>query len=66
VAVHLDVADSPSRARAFSLLRGFGVASEIRTYQRRAFDGATRYQLHVAGDEHACRCCTKRASSAHG
>jgi cell division protein WhiA len=53
VAVHLDVADSAVARRAFTLLRGFGVASEIRTYQRRAFDGATRYQLHVAGDERA-------------
>jgi cell division protein WhiA len=53
VAVHLDVAESAVARRAFSLLRDFGVASEIRTYQRRAFDGATRYQLHVAGDEHA-------------
>jgi DNA-binding protein WhiA len=53
VAVHLDVAHSSVARRAFSLLRGFGVASEIRTYQRRAFEGATRYQLHVAGDEHA-------------
>src|SRR5919199_5568451 len=53
VAVHLDVADSAVARRAFSLLRGFGVSSEIRTYQRRAFDGGTRYQLHVAGDEHA-------------
>jgi cell division protein WhiA len=53
VSVHLDVADSAVARRAFSLLRGFGVASEIRTYQRRAFDGGTRYQLHVAGDEHA-------------
>jgi len=53
VAVHLDVADSSVARRAFSLLRAFGVASEIRTYQRRAFDGATRFQLHVAGDEHA-------------
>ena len=53
VAVHLDVADSSVARRAFSLLRGFGVASEIRTYQRRAFEGATRYQLHVAGDERA-------------
>jgi DNA-binding protein WhiA len=53
VAVHLDVAESAVARRAFSLLRGFGVSSEIRTYQRRAFDGATRYQLHVAGDEHA-------------
>src|SRR5205807_1257598 len=31
----------------------FGVKSELRTYRRRAFEGATRYQLHVAGDEHA-------------
>jgi len=53
IALHLDVADSAVARRAFSLLRGFGVASEIRTYQRRAFDGATRYQLHVAGDERA-------------
>jgi DNA-binding protein WhiA len=53
VAVHLDVADSAVARRAFSLLRSFGVASEIRTYQRHAFDGATRYQLHVAGDERA-------------
>lgn len=53
VAVHLDVAESAVARRAFSLLRGFGVSSEIRTYQRHAFDRATRYQLHVAGDEHA-------------
>ena len=53
VSVHLDVADSAVARRAFSLLRGFGVGSEIRTYQRRAFDGGTRYQLHVTGDEHA-------------
>jgi hypothetical protein len=53
VSVHLDVADSAVARRAFSLLRSFGVASEIRTYQRRAFAGGTRYQLHVAGDEHA-------------
>jgi len=53
VGVHLDVAESAVARRAFSLLRGFGMSSEIRTYRRRAFDGATRYQLHVAGDEHA-------------
>ena len=53
IAVHLDVADPAVARRAFSLLRGFGVSSEIRTYKRRAFDGATRYQLHVPGDEHA-------------
>ena len=53
VGVHLDVASSAVARRAFSLLRAFGVASEIRTYRRRAFDRATRYQLHVAGDAHA-------------
>jgi len=53
VAVHLDVANSAVARRAFSLLRGFGVRSEIRTYRRRALEGETRYQLHVAGDEHA-------------
>jgi cell division protein WhiA len=53
VAVHLDVAESSVARRAFSLLRDFGVPSEIRTYSRRAFDRATRYQLHVAGNEHA-------------
>ena len=53
VSVHLDVGDPAVARRAFSLLRGFRVASEIRTYSRRAFDGGTRYQLHVAGDEHA-------------
>ncbi len=53
VSVHLDVANSAVARRAFSLLRAFGVASEIRTYRRRAFEGRTRYQLHVAGDERA-------------
>jgi cell division protein WhiA len=49
VAVHLDVSSSGVARRAFSLLRSFGIASEIRTYRRRAFDRATRYELHVAG-----------------
>jgi cell division protein WhiA len=53
VALHLDVAESAVARRAFTLLRGFGVSSEIRTYRRRAFESATRYQLHVAGDERA-------------
>jgi DNA-binding protein WhiA len=53
VAVHLDLASSATARRAFSLLRGFGVPSEIRTYQRRAFDKATRYQLHVEGADRA-------------
>jgi DNA-binding protein WhiA len=53
VAVHLDVAASAVARRAFSLLRDLGVRSEIRTYRRHAFDRATRYQLHAAGDETA-------------
>jgi DNA-binding protein WhiA len=53
VDVHLDVASSAVARRAFRLLRDQGVASEIRTYSRRAFDRATRYQLHVAGDARA-------------
>jgi DNA-binding protein WhiA len=47
VAVHLDLASSAAARRAFALLRNLGVRSEIRTYRRRAFEQATRYQLHV-------------------
>ena len=49
VDVHVDLVSSGVARRAFSLLRAFGVDSEIRTYQRQAFDHATRYQLHVEG-----------------
>jgi cell division protein WhiA len=49
VTVHVDVSSSAVTRRAFRLLRGLGVAAEIRTYRRRAFDRATRYQLHVPG-----------------
>jgi cell division protein WhiA len=51
--LHLDLAESAAARRAFSLLRSFRIASEIRTYRRHAFDGATRYQLVVGGGEHA-------------
>ena len=53
VALHLDLATSGVARRAFSLLRQLGIRSEIRTYSRRSFDRATRYQLHVSGDEAA-------------
>jgi cell division protein WhiA len=53
VDVHLDVSSSTVARRAFALLRAVGVTSEIRTYPRRAFDKATRYQLHVEGSEEA-------------
>ena len=38
VALHLDLVSSAVARRAFALLRAFGVDSEIRTYQRAAFD----------------------------
>jgi DNA-binding protein WhiA len=53
--VHLDVSEPAVARRAFGLLRSFGVETEIRTYRRRAFDGATRYQLHVPGDARALK-----------
>ena len=53
LSVHLDLGSSAVARRAFALLRGFGVASEIRTYRRRAFDRPTRYQLHVDIDDRA-------------
>jgi DNA-binding protein WhiA len=53
VALHLDLTSSAVARLAFALLRAFGVDSEIRTYQQHAFARATRYQLHVAGGEHA-------------
>jgi DNA-binding protein WhiA len=53
VGVHLDLAGSAVARRAFALLRDVGVRSEIRTYVRRSFDRATRYQLHVDVDDRA-------------
>jgi hypothetical protein len=52
-ALHLDVASGAVARRAFALLREEGIRSEIRTYRRRAFDRATRYQLHVEGGDEA-------------
>jgi len=57
-ALHLDLGSGAAARRAFSLLRDVGIRSEIRTYRRRAFDRATRYQLHVAGDTHALHVLT--------
>jgi cell division protein WhiA len=51
--LHLDLASGASARRAFALLRDEGIRSEIRTYSRRSFDRATRYQLHVEGSEEA-------------
>jgi DNA-binding protein WhiA len=53
VSLHLDLPSSAVARRAFSLLRGFGVACEIRSYRRRALRGETRYQLHVSDEGRA-------------
>jgi DNA-binding protein WhiA len=66
VALHLDLASSATARRAFSLLRGFDVSSEIRTYRRRAFDQATRYQLHVGGSERALQLLQEAGVLARG
>jgi len=55
LSVHLDLGASAAARRAFSLLRSLGVDSEIRTYRRRSFDRATRFQLHVPGTDAALR-----------
>jgi len=51
--LHLDLASGAAGRRTFALLRDQGIRSEIRTYRRRAFDRATRYQLHVDGSDDA-------------
>ena len=56
--LHLDLGSGAAARRAFALLRDSGIRSEIRTYRRRAFDTATRYQLHIAGDDEALRVLT--------
>jgi DNA-binding protein WhiA len=47
VTVHLDLGSGAAARRAFALMRGFGLAAEIRTYRRRAFGREPRYELHL-------------------
>jgi DNA-binding protein WhiA len=47
LAIHLDLASPAAARRAFSLLRELGVRCELRTYRRKALDGATRYQAEL-------------------
>jgi cell division protein WhiA len=49
VALHLDVGAAAVARRAFRLFKSFGVKAEIRTYQRRAFQLGTRYEVHIEG-----------------
>jgi cell division protein WhiA len=53
--LQLDLGSGAAARRAFQLLRDEEIRSQIRTYRRRAFDRATRYQLHVDGTDEALR-----------
>ena len=53
VALHLDLGSHAVARRAFVLLRGFGLAAEIRAYRRQAFGKEARFQLHL-GDATLC------------
>ncbi len=50
VAVHLDLGSGAAARRAFSLMRGFGIGVEIRTYRQHAFGRDPRFQLHLEDD----------------
>ena len=53
IGVHLDVAGAAVARRAFTLLRGYGVACEIRTFRSRSFERSTRFQLHLDDEPRA-------------
>ena len=53
IGLHVEVSSSAVARRAFSLLRAFGVVSEIRTYNQPAFERPRRFQLHVDDDARA-------------
>jgi cell division protein WhiA len=50
VTLHLEVASPAVARRAFSLLRSYGVASEIRTFRQQSFERARRFQIHLHDD----------------
>ena len=53
IGVHLEVATAGVARRGFTLLRSYGVACEIRTFRRQAFERARRFQLHMDDDARA-------------
>jgi cell division protein WhiA len=53
VTLHLEVATPAVARRAFSLLRSYGVASEIRTFRQQAFERSRRFQIHLRDDARA-------------
>jgi DNA-binding protein WhiA len=53
IAVHLDVSSPAVARRAFSLLKSYGVASEIHTFRRQAFERARRFRINLEDDPRA-------------
>jgi len=58
IALHLELGSAGVARRAVALLHAYGVSCEIRTFRRRAFDGATRYQLHLEDDPRSVEALT--------
>jgi DNA-binding protein WhiA len=58
IALHLELGSAGVARRAVALLHAYGVPCEIRTFRRRAFDRATRYQLHLADDDRSVEALT--------
>lgn len=53
IALHLDVASPAVARRVFSLLKRYGVPSEIHTFRRQAFERARRFRIHIEDDARA-------------
>jgi cell division protein WhiA len=53
IALHLDVASPAVARRTFSLLKNYGVASEIHTFRPQAFERARRFRINIEDDARA-------------
>jgi cell division protein WhiA len=53
IALHLDVSSPAVARRAFMLLKRYGVACEIHTFRRQAFERARRFRIHIEDDARA-------------
>jgi cell division protein WhiA len=53
ISMHLDVSSPAVARRAFSLLKGYGVASEIHTFRRQAFERARRFRINIDDEARA-------------
>jgi cell division protein WhiA len=53
IGVHREVSSPAVARRFFTLLKAYRVASEIHTFRRRAFEGATRFRINIEDDARA-------------